>query len=75
MKNYAIKLVWLTTLYVFIFAALCLLNIPIQVLTIFLFIGYFLILFMVYKVLTDKYSTTKTFKDWYEDQPMDTLDE
>lgn len=75
MKNYAIKLVWLTTLYVFIFAALCLLNIPIQVLTIFLFIGYFLILFMVYKVLTDQYSTTKTFKDWYEDHPMDTLDE
>jgi hypothetical protein len=75
MKNFAIKLVWLTTLYVFIFAALCLLNIPIQVLTILLIIGYFLILFMVYKVLTDKYSTTKTFKDWYEDQPMDTLDE
>jgi len=75
MKNFAIKLVWLTTLYVFIFAALCLLNIPIQVLIIFLFIGYFLILFMVYKVLTDRYSTMKTFKDWYEDQPMDTLDE
>ncbi len=75
MKNFAIKLVWLTTLYVFIFAALCLLNIPIQVLTILLIIGYFLILFMAYKVLTDKYSTTKTFKDWYEDQPMDTLDE
>ncbi|MEZ7499144.1 hypothetical protein QO200_10370 [Flavobacterium sp. Arc3] len=75
MKNFAIKIVWLTTLYVFIFAALCLLNIPIQVLTILLIIGYFLILFMVYKVLTDKYSATKTFKDWYEDQPMDTLDE
>ncbi|MEZ7506663.1 hypothetical protein [Flavobacterium sp. Arc2] len=75
MKNFAIKIVWLTTLYVFIFAALCLLNIPIQVLTILLIIGYFLILFMVYKVLTDKYSATKTFKDWYEDQPMDTFDE
>ncbi|EIA09196.1 hypothetical protein HJ01_01582 [Flavobacterium frigoris PS1] len=66
---------WFTTFYVFIFAALCVANIPIQVLTLFLFIGYFLILFMVYKVLRDRYSTTKTFKDWYEDQPMDTLGE
>jgi lipopolysaccharide/colanic/teichoic acid biosynthesis glycosyltransferase len=27
-------------------------------------------LFTVYKVLTDKYSTEKTFDDWYEDNPM-----
>jgi hypothetical protein len=38
-------------------------------------LGFLLILFMVYKVLKDKYSATKTFKDWYEDLPMDTLDE
>ncbi|WP_262887261.1 hypothetical protein [Flavobacterium sp. XN-5] len=30
---------------------------------------------MVYAVLTDKYTTTKTFKDWYEDHSMDTLDD
>jgi len=24
----------------------------------------------VYKVLTDKYTTDKTFDDWYEDHPM-----
>lgn len=74
MKNFAIKLVWFTTLYVFIFAGLCQLNVPLQVLIISLIFGYFLILFMVYKVLKDKYTTTKTFKDWYEDHPMDTLD-
>ena len=28
-------------------------------------------LFTVYKVLTDKYSTEKTFDDWYEDHPME----
>lgn len=27
-------------------------------------------LFTVYKVLTDDYSTDKTFDDWYEDHPI-----
>ena len=27
-------------------------------------------LFTVYKVLTDNYTTEKTFDDWYEDHPM-----
>jgi hypothetical protein len=30
---------------------------------------------MVYTVLTDDYTTTKTFKDWYGDHPMETLEE
>jgi hypothetical protein len=29
---------------------------------------------MVYTVLHDDYSTIKTFKDWYEDHPMETLE-
>ena len=75
MKNFAIQLVWFTTLYVFIFAGLCQFNIPLVVLISLLIFGHLLILFMVYTVLKDKYTTTKTFKDWYEDHPMDTLDE
>ena len=27
-------------------------------------------IFTVYKVLTDNYSTQKTFDDWYEDHPV-----
>ena len=27
-------------------------------------------IFTVYKVLTDDYSTDKTFDDWYEDKPL-----
>lgn len=27
-------------------------------------------IFTVYKVLTDDYTTEKTFDDWYEDHPM-----
>ncbi len=75
MKNFAIKLVWFTTVFVFIFAGLCQTNTPLPVMLSLLIIGDFLIPFMVYKVLTDKYETTKTFKDWYEDHPMKTLDE
>jgi hypothetical protein len=75
MKTFAIQLVWFTTLYVFIFAGLCQFNIPLTVLISLLIFGHLLILFMVYTVLKDKYTTTKTFKDWYEDHPMDTLDE
>jgi uncharacterized protein YneF (UPF0154 family) len=31
--------------------------------------GNILVILMVYSVLKDKYTTTKTFKDWYEDKP------
>ena len=32
--------------------------------------GQVLLIIMVYKILTDDYHTTKTFEDWYEDQPL-----
>jgi len=75
MKNFAIKLVWFTTAFVFIFAGLCKTNTSLPVLMSLFIIGSFLIPFMVYKVLSDNYTTLKTFKDWYEDNPMETLDE
>jgi TRAP-type C4-dicarboxylate transport system permease small subunit len=33
-------------------------------------IGQIAIVFMVYKVLIDRYNTNKTFKDFYEDYPV-----
>ena len=75
MKNFAIKLVWLTTIYVFVFIGLCQTNTSLSVLMGLYIIGIFLIPFMVYKVLCDNYTTLKTFKDWYEDHPTKTLDE
>lgn len=69
------KLVWITTIYVFVFAALNQTNINIRILLFMHSIGFILIPFMTYTVLTDNYTTNKTFKDWYEDHPMDTLDE
>ena len=70
MKNFAIKLVWLTTLYLVVFTVLCQYNTPYAVLFSMLVVGQLLLLFMVYKVLTDNYTTDKTFKDWYEDRPV-----
>ena len=32
--------------------------------------GQFFLLVMVYKVLTDDYTTDKTFDDYYEDRPI-----
>ena len=74
MKNFAIKLVWFTTAYVFVFAALNQTNVNIRILLLMHSIGFLLIPFMTYTVLTDNYKTNKTFKDWYEDHPMKTLD-
>ncbi len=73
MKNFAIKLVWFTTGFVFI--GLFQVDTSMPVLMSLFIIGSFLIPFMVYKVLTDNYTTFKTFKDWYEDNPMETLEE
>lgn len=75
MKNFAIKLVWLTTAYVFVFAALNQMNVTIRILLLMHSIGFLLIPFMTYTVLTDNYKTNKTFKDWYEDHTIKTLDE
>ncbi|HXJ98613.1 MAG TPA: hypothetical protein VNJ50_07175 [Gelidibacter sp.] len=33
-------------------------------------VGEVLVIFMVYKVLRDKYATKKTFDDFYEDHPI-----
>ena len=33
--------------------------------------GQISLLVMVYKILTDDYSTEKTFDDWYEDRPIE----
>ena len=33
-------------------------------------LGQIMIVYMVYRVLTDNYSTDKTFEDFYEDVPL-----
>jgi hypothetical protein len=74
MKNFAIKLVWFTTIYAFIFAGLCQTNVSLPVIMSMYGIGNLLILFMVYIVLHDNYKTNKTFKDWYGDHFVENLE-
>ncbi len=33
-------------------------------------LGQFMVVYMVYRVLTDNYTTDKTFEDFYEDHPV-----
>ncbi|MEK6152235.1 hypothetical protein WIW50_03205 [Flavobacteriaceae bacterium 3-367] len=33
--------------------------------------GQLMLVYMVYRVLTDGYTTEKTFEDFYEDRPLD----
>ena len=75
MKNFSIKLVWFTTLFFIVFVGLCQTNINPSTLLIIFIVGQILVLFMVYKVLKDQYSSTKTFKDWYEDHRIDILED
>jgi hypothetical protein len=75
MKNFAIKLVLFTTAYLFVFTILTQINVPFRLLLVMLVVGQALLLYMVYKVLTDNYTTNKSFKDWYEDKPIKTLGE
>jgi hypothetical protein len=66
--------VWFTTVFVFIFVGLCQTNIalPIPLSSDFWRITNFL---WFIRFLLIQYTTTKTFKDWYGDHPMDTLDD
>ena len=75
MKNFAIKLVWFTTLFAVVFAGLSQTNIAISTAIVLFIVGQLLVIYMVYTVLTDNYSTAKTFKNWYEDHPRNTLNE
>lgn len=75
MKSFAIRIVWFTTIYIFVYAGLCQTNSLLPIVLIMLFFGLLLIPFMVYMVLNDDYKTQKTFKDWYGDFPLKTLDE
>jgi hypothetical protein len=69
MKNSAIRLVWFTTAYLVVFTALSALDMALPLLWGMLLLGQLLVVYMVYKVLTDDYTTDKKFRDWYSDMP------
>lgn len=74
MKNFAIKLTWLTTIYLVIFALLSQTKLFFPVLMGLCFIGVCLLLYLIFTVLHDEeYKTNKKFKDWYQDNSKKNL--
>lgn len=70
MKNFAIKVTWLTTIYLVVFIILCQAKVFFPLIAGLYLVGVCLMLFMIYSVLHDQeYKTTKRFKDWYGDNP------
>ena len=60
--------VYFATVFVVIYTLMARLSLPFGVIYMAFLISQGLLLFMVYRILKDKFSTTKTFNDWYEDK-------
>jgi hypothetical protein len=74
MKNTALRLVWATTFVLVVLTIMAQLNFPFSWIFFLTLFGQGLLIYTVYKVLTDNYTTDKTFDDWYEDHPMSDKD-
>ncbi len=74
MKNTAIRLILATSLLLVVITILAGLNFSFSLIFFLTLFGQVLLIYTVYKVLTDKYTTDKTFDDWYEDHPMSDKD-
>ena len=59
----------LTTLLLMTITVMCAMDFPFNWVFYLTVIGQVLIVVMVYKVLTDDYTTDKTFEHFYEDRP------
>ncbi|THD68122.1 hypothetical protein E7Z59_09700 [Robertkochia marina] len=64
-------MVILVTLFLVLLTAFSQMDIRPDIIFFLMMLGQLLVIFMVYMVLTDNYTTTKTFEDWYEDHPID----
>ncbi len=70
MKLSAYFYVTVATLLLVAVAVLVFYNFPYRAIFYTVMIGQMWWVLTVYKVLTDDYSTEKTFDDWYEDHPV-----
>jgi len=74
MKNTAIRLLLATTSVLVVLTIMAQLNFLFSAIFFLTVFGQVLFMYTVYKVLVDKYTTDKTFDDWYEDQPLSEKD-
>lgn len=70
MKVPAMFYVIVTTLMLVTLTIMVSMNIPFNWVFYTMCTGQFFVAIMVYKVLRDNYTTTKTFDDFYEDSPI-----
>lgn len=71
MKFNGIFYIIISTLVLISLAVMVYFNFPFSLVFFTTLSGQILLIFTVYKVLTDDYSTEKTFDDWYEDHPIE----
>jgi len=62
--------VWVATLLLLTLTIMVSMDLPFNWVFYATVIGQILVAIMVYKVLTDQYTTEKTFADFYEDYPI-----
>jgi TRAP-type C4-dicarboxylate transport system permease small subunit len=70
MKSSAMFWVGATTLVLILVTVMATLNFSFSWIFYITVLGQLMIVYMVYKVLTDNYKTLKTFEDFYEDYPV-----
>ena len=63
-----------TTLLLITITIMCAMDFPFNWVFYLTVIGQILVVVMVYKVLTDDYTTNKTFDHFYEDRPIEPLE-
>ena len=71
MKLSAISFVIITTLILITVSIMAAMDLSFSWVFFLTLIGQILLIYTVYRVLIDNYTTDKTFEDWYEDQPIE----
>ncbi|MEO0527994.1 MAG: hypothetical protein AAFZ89_12255 [Bacteroidota bacterium] len=70
MRNSGMFWVATTTLILITVTIMATMNFPFNWIFYVTVLGQIMIVYMVYRVLTDDYTTEKTFNDFYEDHPI-----
>jgi uncharacterized membrane protein len=70
MQNTAMLWVVATSLVLLSLTIMAVMNFPFKWIFYLTVIGQIMLVYMVFRVLKDKYTTNKTFKDLYEDYPV-----
>lgn len=74
MKSSPFVYVAITTLLLVTITIMCALDFPFSWVFYLTVIGQILLVLMVYRVLTDNYTTDKTFEHFYEDHPQNSFE-